>query len=88
MDMSAYAMSIVLPVLQLNKPGGVELEIVDMNLFGWSGYFWLIRFRSWTSNPHIVSVILINRVISFTFTLSRFDPKHSLLVLSISLHLR
>jgi hypothetical protein len=81
-------MSIVFPVLQLNKPGGVELEIVDMDLLGWSGYFWLIRFRSWTSNPHIISIVLINRVISFTFTLSRFDPEHSLLVLSISLHLR
>lgn len=85
MKMSAYTMSVILPVLQLDKSGGVELEIVDMDLLGWSGYFWLIGFRSWSSNPHIISIILINRVISFTFTFSRFNPKHSLLVLSISL---
>jgi len=85
MEMLAYTMSIILPVLQLDKSGGVELEIVDMDLLGWPGYFWLIGFRSWTSNPHIISIILINRVISFTFTFSRFYPKHSLLVLPISL---
>jgi len=84
--MLAYTVGIILPVLQLNKPGWVELEIVDMNLLGWSGYFWLIGFRSRTPDPHVISIILINRVVSFSFTLSRFDPEHSLLVLSISLN--
>lgn len=50
-----------------------------MDLLGWSGDFWLIRFRP--SNLHVVSVVLINRVVAFTFTLCRFDPNHVSLVL-------
>ena len=50
------------------------MEIVDVDLFGRSDQFRFIRLG--TSDFHVVSVILVNRVVAFTFTLCRFDPNH------------
>jgi hypothetical protein len=78
-----HAVRIVLPVLQLDKSRRVELEIVDMDLLGRTWDFGFIRFRT-TPNFHIVSVILVDRVIALSLSLCRLDPERVALLLHIS----
>jgi hypothetical protein len=74
---------IVLPVLQLDESRRVELEIVDMDLLGRTRYFGFIRFRT-TPDFHIISVILVDRVIALSLSLCRLDPERVALLLSLS----
>jgi hypothetical protein len=66
-------MSVIFPILQLHKSRWIELEVIDMDLLGRTGNLWFIRFGA--PDLHVVSVILVDRVIALSLSLCRLDPE-------------
>lgn len=66
-------MRIKLPVLQLYQPRRIELEIIHVNLLWRSNDFRFGRLCR-SADFHVISIVLIDRVVAFPFSLCGFDP--------------
>lgn len=79
---SAYSMCIKLSILKLNEAWGIKLEVIDMDLFRCAWDLRFVRLRS--PGLHVVSVVLVNRVIAFTLPLCWLDPDQVFPLLKVS----